>query len=275
MNEQLRHNKILLHLKNTGQASIQDLVETFAISPATARRDINKLDKQGRLQKVRNGAIYNDLDATKTKNTTEEVCELQAGVGTINSLTVPLLHAPADAIHNAEEKERIAKVAAALCQNGDSIIINCGTTAFMMGAQLIGCDIQVITNYLPLANHLIVAKHERVVIMGGQYYAGSSSTMTPFEGDAQFYLANYMFTSGAGLTAQGLTKIDPVTIMTEQKMMKQASKLVALIDSSKLGIRSGFPFCPATNIDILITGQEADPDIVGALEQQGIEVLLV
>ncbi len=261
MNEQLRHTELLNHLKKAGQASVQELVALFDISPATARRDINKLHELGRLRKVRNGAVYTGggthlPEATPTPS------------GHLSMSTPP------DAIDNADEKERIANVAANLCQNGDSVIINCGTTAFMMGTKLAGRDIQVITNYLPLANHLIRAQHEKVVILGGQYFAGSESTMMPSEGDAQLYSANYIFTSGAGLTEQKLTKVDPLTVMAEQKMMKQADKLVALVDSSKLGMGSGLLFCKTGDIDILITGREADPAILQALEEQGITILL-
>lgn len=260
MNEQLRHSEILSYLKQVGKISVQELVSQFEISPATARRDINKLNDLGRLHKVRNGAVH-----------VENVPKAPAQSATS---VYQLMSPPADAVHNPIEKDRIAEVAANLCKEGESVIINCGTTAFMMGSKLAGLDVQIITNYLPLANHLIIEAHEKVIILGGQYYAGSSSTMTPFEGDAQLYSAHYMFTSGAGLTDQGLTKVDPMTVMVEQRMLKQADKLVVLVDSSKLGVRSGLLFCQAGNIDILITGREADPIIVKSLEQKGIEVLL-
>ena len=57
-------------------------------------------------------------------------------------------------------------------------------------------------------------------------------------------------------------------------MMKQADKVVALVDSSKLGIRSGLLFCQAANIHILITGREADPEILKNLKEKGIQILL-
>ena len=260
MNEQLRHSEILSYLKEVGQISVQELVSKFEISPATARRDINKLNDLGRLNKVRNGAVHLESESESPVRPPTNVYQLMSP--------------PADAVHNPLEKNRIAEVASSLCQVGESVIINCGTTAFMMGAKLAGMDVQVITNYLPLANHLILEAHEKVIILGGQYYAGSHSTMTPFEGDAQLYSAHYMFTSGAGLTDHGLTKVDPMTVMVEQRMLKQASKLVVLVDSSKLGVRSGLLFCRASDIDILITGREADPEIVKALEHKGIRVLL-
>lgn len=64
---------------------------------------------------------------------------------------------------------RIAAAAAQLCQPGESVVINCGSTAFLLGREICGKPVQVITNYLPLANYLIEQDHDSVVIMGGQY----------------------------------------------------------------------------------------------------------
>ena len=259
MSEQLRHSKILSYLETAGQITVEDLVAHFDISPSTARRDINKLSKEGQLHKVRGGAIA-------LKTSVEPITPQP---------TVAFMSAPEDAIDHEDEKDRIANAAAQLCKESDRVIINCGTTAFMMGSKLTGRDIQVITNYIPLANQLITAKHEKVIILGGQYYAGSGSTMTLFDGDAQFYSAHYMFTSGSGLTEQGLTKVDPMTIMAEQKMMKQTKKVVVLVDSRKIGVCNGLLFCQASDIDIVITGKEANPEVLKQLELKGIQIFLV
>ncbi len=71
---------------------------------------------------------------------------------------------------------RIAAAAAQLCQPGESVVINCGSTAFLLGREICGKPVQVITNYLPLANYLIEQDHDSVVIMGGQYNKTQSIT---------------------------------------------------------------------------------------------------
>ncbi|MGZ2709729.1 HTH-type transcriptional regulator UlaR, partial [Klebsiella pneumoniae] len=58
-----------------------------------------------------------------------------------------------------DEKMRIAAAAAQLCQPGESVVINCGSTAFLLGREICGKPVQVITNYLPLANYLIEQDH--------------------------------------------------------------------------------------------------------------------
>lgn len=84
-----------------------------------------------------------------------------------------------------------------------------------------------------------------------------------------------MFTSGKGLTAEGLYKTDMLTAMAEQKMLNYVGKLVVLVDSSKVGQRAGMLFSRAEQIDIVITGKAADEKVIEQLKAQGVEVILV
>ncbi len=60
-------------------------------------------------------------------------------------------------------------------------MINCGSTAFLLGREMCGKPVQIITNYLPLANYLIDQEHDSVIIMGGQYNKSQSITLSPQE----------------------------------------------------------------------------------------------
>lgn len=84
-----------------------------------------------------------------------------------------------------------------------------------------------------------------------------------------------MFTSGKGLTSEGLYKTDMLTAMAEQKMLNVVGKLVVLVDSSKVGERAGMLFSRVDEIDMVITGKQADPAILKQLEAQGVKILLV
>ncbi|AUG98474.1 HTH-type transcriptional regulator UlaR [Pectobacteriaceae bacterium CE70] len=251
MTESQRHNAIIDFLQRQGQFTVADIIEQFAISPATARRDINKLNELGKLRKVRNGA---------------EAVSLPRPTWT------PLNIYQAQ---NVDEKMRIARAAAELCRPGQSVVINCGSTAFLLGQEICGKDIQVITNYLPLANYLIDQEHDSVVIMGGQYNKSQSITLAPQDGDASLYAGHWMFTSGKGLTAEGLYKTDMLTAMAEQKMLNFVGKLVVVVDSSKVGERAGMLFSRADQIDVVITGKQANPNIVQQLRDQKVDVILV
>jgi len=251
MNELQRHNKIINHLHQKHFLSVSDIVNLFGISPATARRDITKLDEAGRLTKVRNGAEY--LSERK---------EIWSPLNANNTI-------------HFEEKSKIAKQARDLCDHDSTVVINCGTTAFTLGQELCGTTVQIVTNYFPLASFLIENEHENVIIMGGQYNKKHNIFIHPASESSNIYGGDIMFTSGKGLTEAGLYKTEMLTAVAEQQILKQVNKLVVVVDSSKVGQKTGMMFCPASNIDTVITGKHADTAVIDNLKKQGIEVILV
>jgi DeoR family ulaG and ulaABCDEF operon transcriptional repressor len=251
MTEAQRHQILLDKLAQAGFITVEQVIASLGVSPATARRDINKLDEIGKLKKVRNGA--------------EAISQQRARWSPMN------IH---EAVHH-DEKVRIARAASQLVNAGESVVINCGSTAFLLGREMCGKPVQIITNYLPLANYLIEQEHDSVVIMGGQYNKSQSITLGPQSSENSLYAGHWMFTSGKGLTAEGLYKTDMLTAMAEQKMLNMVGKLVVLVDSSKVGERAGMLFSSADQIDMIITGKQANPEILKKLEDQGVKVLRV
>ncbi|GAM63908.1 ascorbate utilization transcriptional regulator ulaR [Vibrio ishigakensis] len=251
MNETQRHNGILSLLEENKSINVSNITENFNVSPATARRDISKLDELGKLRKVRNGAE-----------------RVQSNKSNWSPLTI-------NSTEYYEEKTLIAIKAAELCQAGDSVVVNCGSTAFLLGQQLCGRDVQIITNYFPLASYLINEDHQDVIIIGGQYNKSKNIFLNPTPDVLNGYAGNWMFTSGKGLTETGLYKADMLTAVAEQQMLEQIDKLVVVVDSSKVGQRTGMLFCPAQKIDVVITGKDANPEVIEAIKRQGTEVILV
>ncbi|WP_392566992.1 HTH-type transcriptional regulator UlaR [Utexia brackfieldae] len=253
MNEITRHNEIVALVNNKGMVKVTELVCHFAISPATARRDISKLDQDCRVKKVRNGIMK-----------VEEKKPIWAPLDITNT-------------DNYHEKARIALRAAKLCHDGENIIINCGSTAFLLGRELCGKNISIITNYFPLASYLIENNHENVIIMGGLYNKSQNIIINPIGNIANAYGGKWMFTSGKALTPTGLYKTEILTAVSEQQMLDKTEKLVVVVDSSKISMKvdAGMLFCPVSKIDVLITGKQADKAVIEAIKHQGVEVILV
>ena len=239
MTEAQRHQVLLNLLAQTGFVTVDQVISQLGISPATARRDINKLDESGKLKKVRNGA--------------QAISEQRPRWSPMN------IHQA----QNHDEKVRIARAASQLVNPGESLVINCGSTAFLLGQDL------------PLANYLIEQEHDSVIIMGGQYNRSHSITLSPQGSENSLYAGHWMFTSGKGLTAEGLYKTDMLTAMAEQKMLNVVGKLAVLVDSSKVGERAGMLFSKASQIDLVITGKEADKAILKQLEEMGLQIIRV
>ncbi len=250
MNETIRHEKLLAQLAIKRMLSIPEIVQFLNISPATARRDVNKLHQQGKLIKVRNGVEH--------KIRTEIGLELEEKKNHIKHFS---------------EKQRIAVKAASLCKPDENVILTCGSTMLLLGEQLCQQKVQIITNYLPLANYLIEHNHPRVVIMGGQYNQSQAITLS-MNADSETFAADIMFTSGKGLTDKGLYKTDMLIANSEQRILSKNQKLIVLLDSSKLGKAVGMLFTSLDNIHLLITGHEADPAIIKQLEAKGLNILL-
>ncbi|HDL5972135.1 TPA: HTH-type transcriptional regulator UlaR [Mannheimia haemolytica] len=247
MNESYRHKELLALLDERKALSTADIMQLLNISPATARRDISKLDGQGKLKKVRNGA---------------------------EAILAPTFLQHTKITNNAQEKRRIAEAAGRLCKDGESLILTCGSTMEMLGEVLCGRKLQIITNYLPLANQLIAGCHDDVVIMGGQYNKHKKVMLSINTQNEMTYAATTMFTSGKGLTSEGLFKTDMIIANAEQQMAKHAERYVVLLDSTKLGKKVGMLFKEFDKIDLLITGKEADPTIIQALRNKGLDIIL-
>ncbi|ABN74786.1 HTH-type transcriptional regulator UlaR [Actinobacillus pleuropneumoniae] len=247
MNEIFRHKKLLAALEAKQMLSTLEIMHLLNVSPATARRDINKLSEQKKLRKVRNGA-----EAINVQKSIEQD----------------------KPINNFDEKRRIAEAASRLCREGDSVILTCGSTMQLLGQALCGQKLQIITNFLPLANYLIEQQHDDVVIMGGQYNKNKKVTLSLNQQNEFMYAANIMFTSGKGFTPEGLFKTDMIIANSEAQMSSKASKYVVLLDSTKLGKEIGMLFRDINNVDLLITGKEADPNIVQSIRDKGVEIIL-
>lgn len=247
MNEKYRHKELLNLLEQRKVLSTTEIISLLNISPATARRDINKLNNSGKLRKVRNGAEY-----------------IYQGE---NSLT-------AEVVNNFSEKKRIALYASTLCNDGDSVILTCGSTMQLVAECLIEKDVQVITNYIPLANQMISHNHDNLIIVGGQYNKDKQITLPINNSDENKYAANIMFNSGKGFTKEGLFKTDMIIAHSEKEMKSWANKYVVLLDSSKLSKQVGMLFSKLEDIDLLITGKEADENIICELKNLGLEIVL-
>ncbi len=252
MNEAQRHSAILALLQKNEIVRISDLIEKIGMSPATARRDINKLDDAGKLRKIRNGA-------ERLEQAKEEPWS------SANLVETPHL----------DEKMRIAKAGAALLRSGESVVVNSGSTMLLTGREMCGLPVQIITNYYPLISYLIAHKHESVVIIGGQYDHAQNIAINLYEEMLGRYTATWMLTSGSGLTGDGLYKMNVLLAVSEQKILNKIGKLAVLVDSSKVGRGGGLLFCGAEKISVVITGRDADPATLDQLRAKGVEIVLV
>lgn len=255
MHEKDRHRVICSAVQDRSLVTVADLCSLTGASEATVRRDISTLDEQKRLRRVRGGA-----EAVQTTPFTG----LAGRPFSVNETM------------NIAAKQAIAAAAVELCNDGEPIIINGGTTTFQMVHPLASRRMQVFTNSFPIAEHLLKNTHNTVMLSGGIVYREQNIVLSPFENDVtrNFY-ARRMFMGAQGIGPLGLMEMDPLLIQAEEKLIGQADELIVLVDSTKFANRSSLVLCPLNRIDTIITDDGIDDRSAAMLEAAEITLIVV
>lgn len=254
MYEQERHRIILSAVQERPVASVVDLCDLTGVSEATIRRDIATLHVQKKLRRVRGGA-----EALSPP----QFVGLAGRPFAVNQ-TIRI-----------KQKQAIARAAVELCEDGDPIIINGGTTTFQMVHPLATRRMQVFTNSFPIAEHLLHHSKNTVMLSGGVIYREQNIILSPFDNDVtrNFY-ARRMFMSAQGLGPLGLMEADPLLIQAEQKLIGQADELIVLVDSSKFKARSSLILCPLARIHTVITDDSISDKTAAMLDAAEIRLIV-
>jgi DeoR family transcriptional regulator, ulaG and ulaABCDEF operon transcriptional repressor len=253
MHESERHRLILSVLQERPSATVRELVELTESSEATVRRDIGSLDRQRKLRRMRGGA-----------EALESVPGLSGRTFAHNKSI------------NVGRKRAIAKRAVELCRDGDSIIINGGTTTFQMVHYLSSRRLQVLTNSFPIAEHLLYNSRNTVIVPGGAIYREQNIILSPFNNDgSRHFSARLMFMGAQGVGPQGITEVDPLIIQAEEKLLGQAKELVVLVDSSKFLRQASLLLCPLERVRTLVTDDGIPGETRALIEGAGVELIVV
>ena len=254
MHETERHRIILSAVQERPVATVIDLCSLTGVSEATIRRDIATLHMQKKLRRVRGGA----------EAITPQTFTGLAGRPFALNETI-----------NIAAKQAIARAAVDLCEDGEPIIINGGTTTFQMVHPLASKRMQVFTNSFPIAEHLLKHSRNTIMLSGGAIYREQNIILSPFDNDVtrNFY-ARRMFMGAQGLCPLGLMEADPLLIQAEQKLIGQADELIVLVDSSKFANRSSLLLCPLTRIDTVITDDKITDRDAAMLESADVTLIV-
>lgn len=254
MHETERHRVILAAAQSRPMVTVGDLVEVTGSSEATIRRDIAALHVRGQVRRVRGGA--------EAVNPPDQ----HALVGRPFSVSETI---------NITQKRAIARAAAELCQNGEPIIINGGTTTYQMVHHLLGKRLSVFTNSFAIAEFLLHNSRNSVVIPGGTVYREQNVILSPFGGVvASHFYAKRMFIGCQGIGQHGLMEADPMVVQSELALIGQADELIVLADSSKFSGRSSLILCGLDRIAAVITDSGIRDEDRQMLETAGVRLIV-
>ena len=260
MRERQRTEVVRNLLAERGFLSIADIMAATGVSAASARRDAGRLANAGYAERL-HGGIQAVSDAFSRASAPARLATRSFDA----SRTI-----------NVEAKRAIARRAVGMCEAGDVIIINGGTTTFQMSEFLRSTRLKILTNSYPLAEFLIHETENRVALPGGEVYREQKLIVAPFDDDAiQHYSARIMFMSAIAIGPLGLIEGDALIARAETKLLKRAEKLVVLADASKFMARGSLVVCPLPRIHTLITDSAAPPEALTMLSEAGVETVVV
>lgn len=242
-------------VEKDGRATVEELSARFGTSSVTIRGDLKMLPRQGVIMRSHGGALPVNAAAKDTPVNIKET----------------LWHA---------QKLRIGQAAANLIQDGETIILDSGSTTLEIARQIRQMKFEsltVVTNALNIAMELTGLSQIRVMMLGGLLRQISYSLVGP---DAEQTLsklsADRVFLGVDGLDPQiGVTTHDPLEAALNALMIRVSRQTVAVLDASKLGRRSLSVIASIKSLQKVITDSGAPAEAVEALRNAGVQVELV
>ena len=250
-----RGQLILEQLLRSGSLTIDELCERFGISVATARRDLDHLEKQGRLRRTHGGA--------------QAVEPL---------FYEPFRHVSTFQVENerhAEEKRRIGIAAAELIQDGETIAVTAGTTALNVTRGIpLDMKITVVTNTVNIAMELSNRPNLNIFVTGGFMHGGWFSLVgtTAIEAMRGIFVDKVFIGANGVHPDHGLTVFHPDEAGFNSAMVRQARQRIVVADHSKLGQLATHLFCPIQDVQMLITDESAMDNEIAPFQAKGIDV---
>lgn len=257
MHVEERERLILSLIGKTGFVSFKQLDASVAASPATLRRDLDRLESEGVVQRVRGGARL--VDAVPTDQGPS-----LAGVPFHENVA-----------RNPAAKAAIGRVAASLCNPGESIIIDGGSTTLQMCRHLADLNLQVLTNSLHVVSALLPQPGTRIAVPGGSVFR-EQNIILGIAGEECMprVYAPKLFMGAALVGAHGVMQADVVLAAAERQMIDRAEWVALLVDSSKFAAPSGTVVCALEEIDVIITDDRIGDVHATMIERAGVKLIV-
>ena len=247
-----RREKIMEILKNKGNISISELCNDTGASVATIRRDLSRMENRGLLVKIHGGAMLSN------RNRFELSFEKRALI-------------------NIEKKKMIAVKVMATIQEGDTVLLDAGTTTFFI-AKEIGKSkkkVSVFTNSLAIAQEVANYPNIYLTLIGGRIDWKNMATIGSMT--AKYLMDLIVDKAFIGANAvdveHGAMTIEEDNAFLNHLMLKSAHHIFVVADSSKIGKSAFFGSVPIESMNFLVTDNGADREIIETLESKGVRVL--
>jgi DeoR family transcriptional regulator of aga operon len=246
-----RQNQIVQLIARNQRITVAKICETFDVSEATARRDLEALAAQGKAQRVHGGAIVLQVAPPE----------------------LPMLQRQGE---QADEKLRIGQAAAALIQDGETIFLGSGTTVLEVARALRSRrGLTVITNSLPVVNALADLPDITLVCLGGILRPSELSFIGHIteQALAEVRADKIVIGTRAINLEQGLTNDYLPETMTDRAILKAGREVIVVTDGSKFGRVATVLLAPIESIHTIVTDIRTPTDFVLEIQARNIRLI--
>jgi DeoR/GlpR family transcriptional regulator of sugar metabolism len=250
-----RQRRIAILVRESGSVTVAALEREFGVSPATARRDLAVLERQGKVRRTHGGAVMPGF--TQHEDSFQQRLE-----------------------EAVEAKKRIARAASGLLEADETVFIDSSTTAYY-AAQRVLADapsVTCLTSLVPVMDLFSTADPSgaSMVGLGGIFRPLTLSFVGPCTVRmTESYLADRAFVGVKGLTPDGyLTDINPLEAEVKRAMIRQSARPVLLVDGRKFEQRGFSVIAHVSEMSLVVTADARQP-YVKALEDMGVDVRTV
>ena len=244
-----RREKVLEVIRNKSFVSIPDLVDQLGVSESTVRRDLNSLEQDGTAKRTHGGVLY-------------------------TGPSPKLHHFDRIQSYNWGKKKQIAQIAQRFVDDGDTILLDGGSTTYELARLLVGRAVTIITNSLPVANLFSTSDPTELILIGGAVHHRTGVCLGNYSVQMlQSVNCRRAFLSVSGVHDDGLYNNNALLVETEQAMIQSADEAIIVADSTKFGRKSLAKLCDFEAINTMIVDDQLDPEWKKTISHHNVNVI--
>ncbi|KKI92115.1 DeoR faimly transcriptional regulator [Bacillus sp. SA1-12] len=247
-----RHEKVMELLRKNKSLQVSTVTKLFGVSTETVRRDLEYLEKEGYLRRVRGGAVLDEVNSIEMNFTLRET-------------------------KNIEEKREIAEIAARYVSEGQSIALDVSTTntEFAKALKKKFQRLTVLTNSLVIANELAEMPYYTIILPGGVLRNEELCTVGHLAADffKGFHIDSFFMSISGISLSEGLTDYGMGEYQVKMKMLESSRNCIVLADSSKFDVASLLKVCHFDRIERIISDSKLSNKVYQKYTKEGIEIV--
>lgn len=243
-----RRRRLMELISRQGYATLDELVRVLGVSESTIRRDLEVLDLAGSVKRTHGGAVY---------------------AGELRSM--PAFDERTGTA--VAEKRAIGQAAADRLQDGDTVLLDGGTTTLEVARALVGRQVQVVTNSLPIAQLLASSHQTDLILIGGYVYPRTGVALGPLAiAMMQSIRVRTAILGAGGIVPEGIYNSNLLLVETERQMMSCGQEVMIVADHTKFGRLALARLCGLEQVNSIVVDSGLADEHRAFLEAAGVAI---